>query len=175
MSFHEQQGAIVAENVRAVSIGEMIVSDAPDDVLVAYGLGSCVAICLYDPVIRVGAMLHALLPAVHNRADGSNPAKFVEQGVPLMIKSILKFGTMPSQLIVGVCGGSQMLSAPGFSDSLDIGKRNVLATEIALQTAGLQIHAQDTGGHAGRTVRFYITDGQVVVKTLGQGERILIG
>ena len=80
------QGESVAENLLTVSIGELAVSRAADDVLVAYGLGSCVAVCLYDPVARVAGMLHALLPNVPdgNRANG-NASKFADQGVPLLL------------------------------------------------------------------------------------------
>ena len=45
-----------------VGIGEMAVADRPDDVIVTYALGSCVAVCLFDPAARVAAMLHFLLP-----------------------------------------------------------------------------------------------------------------
>ena len=71
---------IITHNTLAVPIGDMIVSDNMDDVLVAYGLGSCVAVCLYDPVIKVGGMLHALLPSPPNGdSQPKNPAKFVDQ------------------------------------------------------------------------------------------------
>lgn len=164
----------MAEKLRTVSIGEMIVSDSPDDVLVAYGLGSCVAVCLSDPVIQVGGMLHALLPTAPNGRAAGNLAKFVDQGVPLMIESILKMGARRSRLVAHLCGGSQMLTAPGFDDALNIGKRNVLAAELALQTAGLRIRAQDTGGNSGRTVKLYVGNAQLAVKTLGRGEAFLV-
>ncbi len=73
----------MTENMRSVGIGEVITSDTPNDVLGAYGLGSCVAICLYDPVAQVGGMLHALLPTAPNGNDRTgNPRKFVDQGTP---------------------------------------------------------------------------------------------
>jgi chemotaxis protein CheD len=164
----------VTENLRSVSIGEMVVSDAPSDVLVAYGLGSCVAICLYDPVARVGGMLHALLPtAPEGNSHGHVLTKFVEQGVPLLIDAVLKCGAARSRLTARLCGGAQMLTAPGFNDALNIGKRNVQVAENTLKAAGLRIQAQDTGGQAGRTVKFYLADGKVVVKTMGREERLL--
>ena len=170
----------MAENVTAVPIGEVVVSKAPGDVLVAYGLGSCVAICLYDPVARVGGMLHALLPTAHGaNSRNRNPGKltkFVDQGTPMLIESLLRLGARRTRLVVKLCGGAKVLSAPGFEEGpLNIGARNVLAAEAALQTQRLQIRAQDTGGDTGRTVRLYITDGTVTVINLGRGEKVLDG
>jgi len=164
---------MTTENVRAVHIGEIVVSDAPDDTLVAYGLGSCVAICLYDPVARIGGMLHALLPTALGK-DGGAPAKFVDRGTSLLIESLLRLGAGRNRLVAQLCGGARTWSAPGFeSDWLNIGERNVQAAQDALQAAGLRIHAQATGGRTGRTVRFSIANGQVTVKSLGQGVQAL--
>ena len=153
----------------------MVVSNSLDDVLVAYGLGSCVAVCLYDQSARVGGMLHALLP---NAPDGTgvqqNPIKFVQQGVPLLVDAVLKLGATPGRLVVQLFGGAHMLSAPGFRNSLNIGERNVQAAELALKRAGLRVHNQVTGGQIGRTVRLFMADGQVMIKTRGQEEQILV-
>ena len=165
----------MAENVRTVSIGEMVVSNNPDDVLVAYGLGSCVAICMYDRSTGVGGMLHALLPSAPDGPSGQGtPTKFVTQGVPQLLAGMTRMGANPSRLIVQVYGGAHMLAAPGFKNALNIGERNVQAAESALKAAGLQVRHQDTGGQAGRTVRLHVADGQVVVKTRGQEELIMI-
>lgn len=167
------------ENLRLVPIGEMIVSAEPDDVLVVYGLGSCVVICLYDPLAQVGGMLHALLPSPswdknnNNKNAVGNPTKFVNQGVPQLIHSLVALGAKPTRLVAQLCGGAQMLTAPMFNGSLNIGRRNVLAAEIALQVANLEILSQATGGHIGRTVKLHIASGQVTVKTLVQKEQVL--
>ena len=176
------QGDDVAENVLAVPIGEIIVSDKAQDVLVAYGLGSCVAVCVYDPVARVGGMLHALLPEASNPVTGTKrqsskavrQAKFVDQGVPMLVEAVSALGGRCDRLIVRLCGGAQVLSAPGFeNERLRIGERNVLAAENVLEMLGLKIKAQDTGGTIGRTVRMYIADGQVMIRSLGRGEQAL--
>ena len=165
----------MSENLCAVAIGEMVVSDVPDDVLIAYGLGSCVAVCLYDPVARVGGMLHALLPTAPNGNEANDKhTKFVDQGVPLLVNVLVQSGARRTRLIARLCGGAQVLSAPGFNNSLDIGERNVLAAEAALQAAGLRVQAQATGGHVGRTVKLYIASGQVTARSLGKTEQALI-
>ena len=171
----------MTENLRSVPIGKIITSDTAQDVVVAYGLGSCVAVCLYDPVVRVGGMLHALLPTAPDRVSSENghkplsAARFVDQGTPLMIEALLKLGARRSRLTAQLCGGAQTLSAPGFKDDvLNIGERNVRAAENVLRVEGIDIQTRDTGGRSGRTVKFYIADGRVTVKSLGQGVQVLV-
>lgn len=164
----------MTKNICIVPISEMVTSDNPDDVLVAYGLGSCVAVCLYDPVARVGGMLHALLPTNHNgRRVMGKPTKYVDQGTPLLVDALLKLNARRTRLIAYLCGGARMLSTPGFYDSLNIGERNELAAEAALQAMGLRIRGRATGGRNGRTVRFYIATGQVTLRTMAHGEQDL--
>ena len=171
----------MGDNLRSVSIGEITTSDSAQDVLVAYGLGSCVAVCLYDPVAQVGGMLHALLPTNPSSAlsgNGHNPpsaTRFVDQGTLLLINAVLKLGAQRSRLIAQLCGGAQTLSAPGFEDDMwNIGERNVRAAQNILCAKRIWIQARATGGSIGRTVRFYIADGRVTVKSLGQGVQVLV-
>jgi len=171
----------MGDNLRSVSIGEITTSDSAQDVLVAYGLGSCVAVCLYDPVAQVGGMLHALLPTNPSSAlseNGHNPpsaTRFVDQGTLLLINAVLKLGAQRSRLIAQLCGGAQTLSAPGFEDDMwNIGERNVRAAQNILCAKRIWIQARATGGSIGRTVRFYIADGRVTIKSLGQGVQVLV-
>jgi chemotaxis protein CheD len=167
----------MTENLQIVPIGEMITSADPDDVLVIYGLGSCVVICLYDPLVKVGGMLHALLPGpTWGRNNRGSPSKFVNQGVPLLIDSLVSLGAEPSRLEAQLCGGARVTVKSAFNshNPLNIGERNVQAARLALQAAGLKLKAEATGGEIGRTVKLHIANGQVTVKTLGQLETVLV-
>ncbi len=167
----------MSNNTRSVSIGEIVVSDAPDDVLVAYGLGSCVAVCLYDPVAHVGGMLHALLPNdpsnSGSRGPHNNQAKFADEGIPMLFNAIQQAGARRSRLVVKLAGGANVLSAPGLNGTLNIGQRNVQTAESILRRAGLHIRASATGGQIGRTVKLHVHDGQVTVRSIGQKEQPL--
>ena len=157
-----------------MGIGEIVTSKDPDDVLVAYGLGSCVAVCLYDRQASTGGMLHALLPAAPDSVDPQSTAsKFARQGIPLLIDAVVRLGANRSRLVVQLFGGAHMLSAPGFKNSLNIGERNVETAKDVLKAAGLQIRAEATGGQIGRTVRLHIADGKVIIKARGQEEKII--
>ena len=167
----------MSDNTRSVSIGEIVVSNTPEEILVAYGLGSCVAVCLYDPVAGVGGMLHALLPTVPHSSGARRPqdnhAKFVDQGIPVLLEAIQEAGARRSRLVVKLAGGANVLSAPGLNGALNIGQRNVQTAESVLQRAGLHIRASATGGKIGRTVKLRVHDGQVTVRSIGQKEQPL--
>ena len=167
----------MSDNTRSVSIGEIVVSDTPDDILVAYGLGSCVAVCLYDPVAHVAGMLHALLPSDPSKSGSRGPhnshAKFADQGIPMLLEAAKKAGAFRSRLVVNLAGGANVLSAPGLNGALNIGQRNIETAVSVLQRSGLHIRASATGGQIGRTVKLRVTDGQVTVRSIGQKEQPL--
>lgn len=149
-----------------------MISNAPDDILIGYGLGSCVAICLYDPVQHIGGMLHALLPAPI-RVESGRPTKFVDLGVPLLIQAIEKAGGKRRHLKAYICGGAQMISDSIIGGILNIGERNVQAARKALRSARIYSHKESTGGQHGCTVKLYVSTGKVTVKTLKGEEQVL--
>ena len=162
---------------QSVPIGEMIASTDIADVLVVYGVGSCVVVGLYDPIAQVGGVLHALLPGVnwqHQQVTGK-PTKYVDQGVPLLIEAMTSLGARKNRLVTYLCGGAQVINAPGFNGTFSIGERNVLAARTSLQGAGLEVDSEMTGGQVGSTVKLHIADGRLMVKTLGQEEKVLNG
>jgi chemotaxis protein CheD len=165
----------MTQNLHAVTIGAMAVTENTNDILVAYGLGSCVVVCLYDPVNQVGGMIHALLPTSPKaRPEPANPIKFVDQGIPLLIEELERMGGKQSRFKVYLCGGARMLTIPG-DDTLHVGARNIVAAEEALEKARLDIDCRATGGTAGRTVKFYIESGEVTIRSLRQSEKCLNG
>jgi len=146
------------------------ISRNPDDVLVAYGLGSCVGIGMYDPTLRLAGLLHALLPTHPNGADGGS-AKYVDSGVVALVVEMLRAGADRKRLIVRMAGGANMLTAPGFSQTLNIGARNVEAAYAVLEGLKFKIAGQEVGGNIGRTVRFYPANGRMTIRTVGNQER----
>ena len=152
------------ENAVVIGLGEMKVSREADAVLVCLGLGSCIALCYHDPVAKVGAMAHIVLPSSEGRAPGS-PGKFADTAVPELIDAITKAGGLKARLSVRIVGGAQMTIATEASGIFKIGPANVEATKQALRRVGLHLRAEDTGGAAGRTVRLVAGSGELVVNT----------
>ncbi len=149
-----------------VGIGEMAVADRPDDVIVTYALGSCVAVCLFDPTARVAAMLHFLLPesSINARRALEQPAAFGDTGIPLLLDTATRRGLKKSRARVRLVGGAMVANAGG---ALATGHRNVLAARSILWRLGLFIEGQEVGGVAARTVHFSALDGRLLV-TSGQ-------
>lgn len=156
----------------SVGLGELRVSRDPRACLVAHGLGSCVGVCVYDPVAKVGALLHAMLPERNGQAP-AQATKYVDSGIQQMLSELAGQGAARHRLVIHLTGGAHMLTAPGFKNTLDIGGRNAEMARSILQREGLQVADSDTGGHQGRTVKLYIDDGKVTVRSVGWGERQL--
>ena len=153
-----------------VGIGEWDVLKI-NGVLVCVGLGSCVGIALYDPVRKIGGIVHILLPIAQNNKDNLSPTKFANTGIPFLLDEMIKVGADKSAIIAKIAGGSQMPSIKGRENKINVGARNVSVTKEILQSLGIPILGEDTGGSFGRTMEFYIDSGLVRVKTIGRGER----
>jgi len=156
-------------NSLGVGLGEIKISDDPNDILVAYGLGSCLGIGLYDPDIRLAGLLHALLP-LHPNGNEFSP-RYVNSGIINLLAEMLRRGARRHRLIVRMAGGANMLAAPGFNQAFNIGTRNVEAARVTLSALGLKISGEEVGGTSGRTVRFYVADGRMTIRMMGNQER----
>ena len=147
-----------------VGMGEIVVTASPDAVLSCIGLGSCVAVCAYDRLVKVGGMAHVVLPQ-HNGLPGSNYAKYADTAVPLLLEEMNKKGGVKSRLIVKIVGGAQMTLAPGLRDTFKTGEKNLAQIMLVLQREKIALAAADTGGSIGRTVKMYVSTGHVTIKT----------
>lgn len=98
-----------------VGVADMKVSRDPDVVLVTHSLGSCIGLAIYDPVVKVGGLLHYMLPdsELDLKKSRDNPAMFGDTGIPLLFKSTYKFGAKKSRLKVVVAGGAQIMDQNG--------------------------------------------------------------
>lgn len=142
-------------------------------VITTIGLGSCVAIALYDRETRIGALAHILLPSQSMSRETGNPAKFPESIVPLMLEEMHAMGTRNARVSAKIVGGASMFGQLGNGTGINIGERNVLATREALSAAGVPIIAEDTGLDYGRSVYFHLADGRLEVRSLKKGDRVI--
>ncbi len=140
--------------------------------LMAVGLGSCVAITLYDPLHRVAGLAHVLLPDPSVARDASNPARFASEAVPLLLDAMRAQGGRPPY-IARIAGGAALFGAMLGSAAGQMGERNVRAARAALETAGLRLTAEETGGTAGRSVSLDVATGELTVKSVRGGIRVL--
>ena len=148
--------------VLTVGIADMKVSNDPDSTLVTYSLGSCLGILVYDPSVRVGGLLHIMLPSANDDREKKdfNPYKFVDTGVPLLFKETYKYNAKKNRMRVAVTGGAQILDESGY---FNIGKRNLAELRKLFWKNGVLIDKEHVGGSVSRTVRLNIFDGSITV------------
>ena len=144
----------------------------PPDVLQTCGLGSCVGVCLWDPITKVGGMAHIMLPSSSQGKTG-NDAKFADTAIPWLIEEMKKLGAEKSRLISKIAGGAQMFSFYSDNDIMKIGERNTEAVKKVLAEKRIRLLAQDTGGNYGRTIEFNTENSQLYVRTINLGEKYI--
>jgi chemotaxis protein CheD len=142
-----------------IGIGELAVSDDPSAVVVTHALGSCIAVCVYDPVAHVAGMLHFLLPdsRVNPVRAQQQPATFADLGVPMLFQTCYRAGAVKNRCVVKLVGGADISGQGG--GTLDVGKRNQLAAKNILWRNGVLIKAERIGGSDPRNVSLGVADG----------------
>lgn len=152
-----------------VGVGDGGVSRDPDSIIVTYGLGSCVAVMLYDPVAKVAGMVHYMLPeSSMSSGSGNRPWMYADTGISFLLRAAIENGADKRRLAVFAAGGAQMMDDNG---TFNIGKRNCLALRKALWKFGLVAQAEETGGTEARTVRMEVGSGRVWLHAPGGGKR----
>jgi chemotaxis protein CheD len=152
-----------------VGMADLRASANPEDRLVTYALGSCVGIAVYDPVARVGGLLHVMLPS--SRLDEArariNPALCVDTGVPELFRACYRLGAVKRRMVVTVAGGAEGV-APGQPDQFRIGQRNLRALRAIFRGNGVLATTTDVGGHRlSRTMSLDVSDGTVALRIAG--------
>ena len=157
------------EQIIKVGMADLNIAKAPG-ILTTLGLGSCVAIALYDRKQKIGGLAHIMLPSSKNIKRNENKAKFADTAVEYLIEKMESLGADINNITAKIAGGAQMFAFKNKNnDLLRIGERNVAATLNALEEAKIPVIAQDTGGNYGRTVELYTEDGTLLIKTIGKG------
>lgn len=144
-----------------------------EQTLITIGLGSCVAILLYDQATRVGGLAHTLLPDESMAKDRSNPAKFPASAVALLLAEMTRLGADAKRVRAKLVGGSSMFANLLPTGNINIGDRNVIAARKVLASHGVPIVAEDVGSDHGRSVHFFLDDGRVEVRSLKKGNRVI--
>lgn len=154
-----------------VGMADYKVGKSPDR-LVTAGLGSCIGVCVYDLSSQIGGMAHIMLPSSKENMKG-NPAKYADSCMELLLEELYKMGVTKRNLKAKMAGGAQMFSFGGKSSLLKIGERNAEAVERELKKAGIPLVAADVGGTFGRTINFDIKTGDLYVRTINHGEKVI--
>jgi chemotaxis protein CheD len=154
---------------RVVGIADYAVSNSPLTVLATHSLGSCLGIVIYDPVVKVGGMVHVMLPdsELDPIKASAQPAMFIDTGIPILFRSAYKFGADKHRMQVYVAGGAQVMDNGGF---FNIGKRNYEAFMNVCRKHNLRISAEQVGGLVSRSIYLRVATGDVWLRISGQSK-----
>lgn len=150
-----------------VSVADMRVSNNAEEVLVTHALGSCIGVAIYDPLAKVGGILHFMLPdSLLDPVKGQDsPHMFADTGLPRLFRECYQMGAQKSRLQVKVAGGSQVL---GSKEYFQIGRRNFAALRKIFLKNNVLIDKAEVGGTQARTLFLEIATGNVWVRIMGQ-------
>ncbi len=135
-----------------------------ESVIIQTALGSCVAVCLYDPLKQIGGMNHILLPGKPDLKQFDSAARYGVNAMEQLINRIMAIGGNRFQLIAKVFGGAHLF--PAISIENGVGKKNVSFVVEFLQMEKIRIISSDIGGHESRKIFFHTDTGDVFVKRI---------
>ena len=154
----------------AVNSSEMKISDDPSETLVAFSVGSGIALSIYDTGSMTGGILNLLLPDssyVSGSCFAKTPFMFADTGIPAFLATLYDQGADVKQMKIVVAGAAQIIGQPGF---FNIGEQNYTAVKKIMSENNLQIQNEHIGGTSTRTLSLNIGDGFITIKTPGEGE-----
>lgn len=150
-----------------VKIADYKISTPPNQII-TLGLGSCVGISIYDRFSGQGGLAHIMLPDSTQFKKVSKEAKFANLAIPKMVQELIDQGVKKRNMVAKIAGAASMFQFSDKSLTMDIGKRNTMAVENALQQLGIPILAKDVGGNVGRTMILDLEDKKVYIRTMGK-------
>ncbi|MCA9409996.1 MAG: chemotaxis protein CheD [Candidatus Omnitrophica bacterium] len=157
--------------LKVVGVGDIQMSNRLEETIITYSLGSCIGLTLYDPVQKVGGMLHAMLPTV-KMSRGQHidkPGIFVDTGVDRMLRGLERMGACKERLIARIAGCSRTFPEDGI---FEIGDKNYAVLKQRLWDLNIFIRGEDVGGVNWRTLSLRMETGETFLKT-SVGWRVL--
>lgn len=128
-------------------------------------LGSCISVCIYDPVSKMGGMNHFMLPTSDSVSDSENllsdSFRYGDVAMERLINDMLRHGSDKRMLVFKAFGGGQIIQ-----QMTSIGERNIRFLRKFMMLEGFRMAAQDLGGIHPRKVNFFPASGKVMVKKL---------
>ena len=159
------------ENALVVGVGDLAVGRERDVRLVTYALGSCIGLSAFDPVARIGGLLHFMLPQPAAQSDSRalKACLYATTGIPLLMRRLGDAGVQQKRLVVCAAGGAEILEGTA---GTAIGQRNHTMLRKMLWKLGVTLAAEDTGGGVARTMLVDLVTGEVRIRTRDT-ERVL--
>ncbi len=153
---------------RIVGIADMVISRDPRELILTYALGSCLGVCVWDPVVKVGGMLHFMLPqgSLAPEKAAENPLMFADTGIPKLFLGSYALGAKKERLVVVVAGGASF-NVQEDSD-LAIGQRNIAMLRKLMWKNSVLLKKHELGGTEPRNMSLDVGTGEVTVAFGGE-------
>lgn len=140
--------------------------------LITYALGSCCGICLYDPNVRLAALIHIMLP-LNMEAGRKNTMKYADTAIRETLRQMEAKGARRARITAKVAGGAKMFAVPANSSLGNIGQRNIESVHRTLKAENIRLIAEDVGGSVARTLSFDPNTGKATIKSYGKQDIVL--
>ena len=142
--------------------------------LVAFGLGSCVGIVLFDLSTKIAGMGHILLPGEKvSSYPGDNLLKYAPVSIRVILEALCAHGAKRESIQAKIAGGSNMFSSMLNANGNSIGSRNIESVKNLLEEFQIELVSEAVGGDFGRTIEFDPNTGKLYIKSLKGGDRII--
>ena len=156
----------MSDSKLTVGIADMKIAQG-NSVLVTYALGSCIGLCFHDPRLKLGALLHIMLP-INMETGRTHPMKYADTGIRETLRQMEAKGASRGRITVKIAGGAKMFEIAGGSGLGNIGQRNIESVNAILKRENIRLLAQEVGGKVARTLFFDVNTGQGCVRSYGQ-------
>ncbi len=140
--------------------------------LITYALGSCCGICLYDPNIRLAALIHIMLP-LNMETGRKNTMKYADTGIRETLRQMEAKGARRARISAKVAGGAKMFAVSGSGSLGNIGQRNIESVHKVLRAENIRLVAEDVGGSVARTLSFDPATGRATIRSYGKADIVL--
>ena len=154
----------------AVNFGEFKISQNPAETLVAFSIGSGIAVSIYEPVTNTGGLLNFVLPDSSMLSPSKariQPYMFADTGLAAFFNALSDVGARSENYKVVLAGGAQIIDQTA---EFNIGHKNHQAVTSLLKAENMTIQYADTGGFFLRTLRLDMRNGNTVIQAMGHTE-----
>lgn len=152
-------------SISYIGIAEQKVMKSPNKIA-TLGLGSCVGLVLYDSKLKIGGMVHIMLPNAPASSDSINKSKFADTAIDELIAHMTALGARHRNLLAKLAGGAHMFSNSYKTDLMNIGLRNVEICRTVLKKNGIPVISEDVGGRSGRSIEFCCESNMLQIRTV---------
>jgi chemotaxis protein CheD len=150
-----------------VGMADLMVSHDPNLILCTFPLGACLGVAIYDPLTKVGGLLHSMLPdsTIDAKRAAARPGMFLDTGLARLLEHAGNLKAKKENLQVYIAGAGEILDETA---CFNVGKRNCAVLKELIAKHGMRITAEDVGGLTNRSMQLDVATGEVRLKFSGE-------